>query len=105
MLNQRLRLIPSSLEEVLEEVLDVREAMAAVMDVVMEAMVEDMVDMEATEDMEVMALKEVGDMVAEKLFKEKGSRAMALTIFVQIFLIVAINLKVLSMFNITYFNF
>ena len=58
---------------------------------VMEATVEDTVDMEATEamevmeDTEVMALKEVGDMVAEKLFKEKGSKVMALTIFVQFF--------------------
>ena len=67
---------------------------------VMEATVEDtvdMVDMEATEvmeDMEGMALKEVGDMAAEKLCEEKRSDVMALTLFVQIFLMVEINLEV-----------
>ena len=61
---------------------------------VMEATVEDMVDMEATEVMEGMALKEVGDMAAEKLCKEKRSDEMALTLFVQIFLMVEINLEV-----------
>ena len=64
---------------------------------VMEATVEDTVDMEATEvmeDMEVMALKEVGAMAAEKLCEEKRSEVVALTFFVQIFLMVEINLEV-----------
>ena len=53
--NQRLRLIPSSLEEVSEEVLDVR----AVMDVVMEAMVEVMAEEDMAE--EVMAEEDMED--------------------------------------------